>query len=203
MIQRWRLSDPRWRRLLEPDASGELIALDCETTGLDPRRDEILSIAAIPILGRRILCARRLVLTVRPERAPAASSVLVHRLRPMDVAAGEPMAEALPKLLDFIGSRPLVGYFIAFDVRILSRYCRETIGIGLPNRMIEVSALYHRHRHAQAHWTGKPLDLRFETIRHDLGLPALPQHDAYFDALSAAMMQVTLADRMSGHAARD
>jgi DNA polymerase-3 subunit epsilon len=199
-LGRWlalrRLRDRRWTRLLDDDDSGEVVTLDCETTGLDTRRDEVLTIAAIKLRGRRILCGERLNLVIRPERAMPTDTVRVHWLRPVDVAAGLPMAEALPQLLDFIGSRPLLGYFIEFDVKILSRYTRELIGIPLPNEMIEVSSLYYKYRYTGRQWTGKAIDLKFDTIRRELGLPLLPQHDAYNDALSAAMIYLSLQDKL-------
>lgn len=194
---RLRLRDAEYASLFDVGPDGEVVSLDCETTGLDTRHDEVLTIAAIRIRGRRILCADRLTLTLRPERAPTAETVKVHWLRPVDVAEGLTMAEALPQLLRFIGGRPLVGYFIDFDVAMLSRYARRQIGCGLPNPTIEVSAMYHRWRYAQSHWIGKTCDLKFDTIRRDLDLPLLPQHDAFNDALSAAMMFVTLRQRLA------
>ncbi len=153
----WRaaLADPDFMFLLEDPPEGEAVSLDCETTGLDPWVDEIVAIAAVPINGNRIATSRRFEAVVKPERMPDAVSIKVHGLRRRDVAQGRPMAEVLPELLRFIGPRPLVGYYIDFDV---------------------------------------PIDLRFATIRRELGIPDLGQHDAFADALMAAMMWVELRD---------
>lgn len=199
-LHRWyqliRLNDPRYAHLFERDHSGELVALDCETTGFDPVHDEILTVAAIPIRGRRLCTSERLELTVRPERAPTATTVRVHRLRPMDVAGGMSMAEALPTLLNFIGARPLVGYYIEFDVRMINKYMHAMLGARLANQQVEVSRMYYRYRYQRrndpTHRYAGTCDLRFETIRKDLDLPALTQHDAFNDALMAAMMYVKL-----------
>ena len=43
----------------------EWVVLDCETTGLDPHRDEIISIGAVRIVGNRLLTSQRLQLLVR------------------------------------------------------------------------------------------------------------------------------------------
>ena len=53
------------------------------------------------------------------------------------------MQDVLPELLRFIGSRPLIGYWIDFDVRMLDKYLIETLNIHLPNRRIDVSKLYY------------------------------------------------------------
>lgn len=51
--------------------------------------------------------------------------------------------EALLQLIEFIGNRPLVGYHIRYDKTILDIACRKHLGFPLPNRLIEVSQIYH------------------------------------------------------------
>jgi len=168
----------------------EWVALDCETTGLDTRRDEIVAIAAVRIRGNRILCSERLELLVRPDRrAVSADSVRVHRLRERDVAEGIAPDEAMHRLLRFIGSRPLVGYYLEFDVAMIDRVLFPLLGMGLPQPKIEVSALYYNHKNRQrpAHERGGDIDLRFATLMSDLGLPQRPAHDALNDAVMAAL----------------
>ena len=102
-----------------------------------------------------------------------------------------PVVEAIPRVLEFVGPRPLVGYFLEFDVAMLNRHVRPLIGIPLPNRQIEVSRLYYDWRAAQVP-PGGNIDLRFETIRERLDLPRRAAHDAFNDALLAAMMYLRL-----------
>lgn len=193
-LKRWwllyHLGDPRFRFMWDAPPPDEWVALDCETTGLDTRRDEIVAIAAVRIRGNRILCSERLELLVRPDRrAVSADSVRVHRLRERDVAEGMPSAEAMHRLLRFIGSRPLVGYYLEFDVAMIDRVLFPLLGMGLPQPKIEVSALYYDHKNRQrpAHERGGDIDLRFATLMSDLGLPQRPAHDALNDAVMAAL----------------
>ena len=95
--------------MFDPPPDNEWVAIDCETTGLNVRTDEIISIGAVRIVGQRIMTSERLELLVRPERGVSSESVRVHRLRERDVAQGLPIDEALKRLMHFIGSRPLVG----------------------------------------------------------------------------------------------
>src|ERR687894_2439660 len=104
--QFWRasLADHAYRFLFRPGPEGEAVSLDCETTGLDPRADDVLSVAAVRIKGNRILLSERFEATVRPEDARASSAAIkVHRLRERDVEGAEPMRRVLPELLRFIG----------------------------------------------------------------------------------------------------
>ena len=116
-----------------------------------------------------------------------------HRLRQRDVADAQPMRQVLPGLLRFIGGRPLVGYYIDFDVRMLDKYAMDLIETKLPNRQIEVSALYYDRKYRDAP-PGSTFDLRFVSILADLGIPQLEAHDALNDAIMAGMAYLTLRD---------
>ena len=191
LIKRPGLPDPSYRFLLEAEPADEAVSLDCETTGFDPRVDEVVSIAAIRIAGRRILASSAFRALVRPEGAMRPDSIKVHRLRQQDVAQAQPMSEVL--LLYFIGSRPLVGYWIQFDVRMLDKYLLAMIDMRLPSRQIDVSRLHYDRKYGTAP-PGTRVDLRYAAIRADLKLSTRAQHDAFEDALGAAEMYLVLED---------
>ena len=195
---RQRLQGGEWAFLVAPPPPDEWVALDCETTGLNPRSDEIIAIGAVRIHGRRILASQRLELLIRPEKGVSADSIRVHRLREQDVAGGLPAPEAARRLLHFIGARPLVGYYLEFDVAMLARIVRPLLGMGLPQPQIEVSRLYYDHKFRQLppykQHDGAEIDLRFATIMQDLGLPMREAHDALNDAVMAALAFIRLRE---------
>jgi DNA polymerase III subunit epsilon len=191
----YHLGDPRFRFMWDPTPSDEWVSLDCETTGLNVQRDEIIAIGAVRIKGQRILTSERLELIVKPEkRRLTADSVKVHRLRERDVADGLPVEEAMHQLMRFIGSRPLVGYFLEFDVAMVNRVLFPMLGMGLPQPKHEVSSMYYdlKFRAQPAHEKGAPIDLRFATLMKDLGLPERDAHDALNDAVMAALAFIKL-----------
>ncbi|MEQ1806582.1 MAG: 3'-5' exonuclease [Burkholderiaceae bacterium] len=195
--RRWllyHLADPEFAFLYDPPPADEWVALDTETTGLDVHRDQIVSIGAVRITGNRLLTSQRLELLVRPERAMKLDAVRVHRLREADVAHGMDPAAAMRQLLAFIGSRPLVGYYLEFDVAMLNREIWPLLGVRLPQPKIEVSAMYYdlKNRHLPAHERGGSIDLRFATMMNDLGLPLRDAHDALNDAVMAGLAFVKL-----------
>ena len=193
LINRISLSDRNYRFLFEAEPGTEAVSLDCETTGFDPWIDEIISVAAIRVVGRRIQASTAFRALVRPDAAIRPASIKVHQLREIDVAAARPMSEVLPDLLHFIGSRPLVGYWIDFDVRMLDKYLLAMINTRLPNRRLDVSKLYYDRKFGSAP-PGTRIDLRYATILADLGLPTRAQHDALEDALGAAESYLVLED---------
>lgn len=196
-LDRRRLRDPAYAFLFDAPHPDEVVAFDCETSGLDPSTAEILSLGAVRIRGNRVLASQRLEMVIKPQRAINAEAIKVHRLRQVDVDHGLPVREAMARFLRFIGTRPLVGYFLEFDVAMVNAVIRPWLGIRLPQRTTEVSALYYDHvtgkRSRDALYTGH-VDLRFETIRQALDLPPLPAHDAFNDALMAGLMFIKLRE---------
>lgn len=201
MLPRWikkrfyraTIRDPSYRFMFESGPPGEAVAIDCETTGLDRKRDDVIAIAAVKISGTRILTSQRFVATVRSNARMSPAAIKVHRLREADVVIGRPVDEVIPELLRFIGGRPLVGYYLEFDVAMLDKHVRRLLGFELPNPRIEVSELYYERKYGDAP-PGTQVDLSFAAIIDDLKLPMLDQHDAYSDALMTAMMYLALRD---------
>lgn len=190
----WHLADQRLRFLYDAPPPNEWVSVDCETTGLDTRRDEIISIGAVRIVGDRVMTSEALSLLVKPSKAFSADSVRIHRLREQDVAQGLEPEEAIRQLLAFIGSRPLVGYFLEFDVAMINRVLFPMLGVALPQPMIEVSALYHGYkvRQLRGHEQDRQIDLRFDTLMTELDLPRRDAHDALNDAVMAALAFIKL-----------
>jgi DNA polymerase III subunit epsilon len=190
----YHLGDTRFRFMWDPPPDNEWVALDCETTGLNVRTDEIISIAAVRIVGNRVMTSERIELLVRPERRVSAESVRVHQLREQDVVGGIAPEAALIQLLYFIGSRPLVGYYLEFDLAMIDRALFPLLGMGLPQPKYEVSAMYYdyKFRKLPAHQQDRSIDLRFVTLMNDLELPLRQAHDALNDAVMAALAFIKL-----------
>ncbi|MDO6707872.1 3'-5' exonuclease [Photobacterium sp. 1_MG-2023] len=178
------------KKLFEPYRGEELVSLDCETTSLDPSSAELVTIAATRIQANRILTSESLYLTLSPPDSLDAGSVTIHKMRHQDLRHGLDAREALTQLLDFIGNRPLVGYHIRYDKTILDRYFRQMFGFALPNKLIEVSHLYHAQLERQLPNTC--YDLSLEAISRHLDLPPTERHDALQDSITAALIYVRL-----------
>lgn len=187
------IGDQSYRFLFRDGPPGEVVVLDTETTGLDLRTDDVISIAAIRIRGNRILTSERFEAVMKPDASMDPEAIKVHRLREADVASGKLIYRVLPEFLHFIGGRPLVGYYIEFDVAMLDKSVLGFIGTELPNPLIEVSRLYHERKYGDAP-PGTIIDLTFASMLRDLDIPDLGQHDAFSDALMTGMMFVKLRD---------
>jgi len=187
------LSDQSYRFMFDRAPDDEFVVIDCETTGLNVRTDDVVAIAAIKIRGNRILTSARFEAIVHPDSELEAEAIKIHRLRRSDVEASPIVWKVLPGFLHFIGPRPLIGYYVDFDIAMLDKYILPLVGIELPNERIEVSRLYYERKYGNAP-PNTPVDLSFVAILHDLRIPSLGQHDAFNDALMTAMMFLQLRD---------
>ena len=90
------------------------VALDIETTGLDPRGCEIIELAAIRIQDSKIV--ESFSELVRPD---SEVSGFITRLTGIsnDMLADAPnICEALPRFLEFVGDNVILGHNICFDI---------------------------------------------------------------------------------------
>ncbi|POG05253.1 DNA polymerase III subunit epsilon [Pseudomonas putida] len=117
------------------------VVLDLETSGLNPNRDQVLSIGAVAIEDGAIDFAQQFERTLhRPEQKTNAS-VLIHGLGPSALAAGCDPAEALLELLEFIGDSPVLAFHAPFDQRMLARALKESLGHRLQLPFLDVAEL--------------------------------------------------------------
>ncbi len=190
---RKKLTDERYSYLFEPYEGDEYVCFDCETTGLNPKVDDIISIGAVRIKGNRILSSQKFERFIKPRTRLQAESIKIHHIRECDLEDAKEMDTVLEEFLEFIGNRPLVGYYLEFDVAMINKYLRYKLGITLPNRQIEVSAIYHDQKIGLIPQSN--VDLRFDSIMKDLRLPIMGKHDAINDALMTAMIFLKLKNR--------
>lgn len=185
-----RLKDKRFEFLFEDDKSGEYVVFDTETTGLDPKKDEILSIGAVKVKDNKILTSQTFEVYIKNSCKISAQSKKIHGIREVDLLDAKESKEAIEEFLKFIGSRKLVGYYLEFDVSMINKYVKPMLGVRLPNKQIEVSEIYYNQK-IELIPQGN-IDLRFDTILKTCGVPDMGAHNAVNDAIMTAMIFLKL-----------
>lgn len=184
------LNDESYAWMFDSYDGDEVVVFDTETTGLNTKKDEILSIGAVKVKGDRILTSESFELFLKPSREISSESIKIHHIRPCDLEGAIPPLEGAKKFLDFIGNRPLVGYYLEFDMAMMNRLIKPWLGCELPHRQIEISGLYFDRKIALIPQGN--IDLRFDTILRDLNIPRMGQHNALNDAIMTAMVYIKL-----------
>ncbi len=184
------LKDPNFSFLFEDDLSDEYVVFDTETTGLNPKTDEILSIGAVKIKDNKILTSKTFEIYLKNSKDISSESILIHGIRECDLVDAKDPQSAIKEFLHFIGSRSLIGYYLEFDVAMINRYIKPMLGVTLPNKMIEVSEIYFEK--TISFIPQGNIDLRFDTILKNCKLPNMGAHNAVNDAIMTAMIYLKL-----------
>ncbi len=139
------------KSLLRPHAAGlparledmTFMVLDTETTGFHLDRDRILSIGVLRLEAGRIRVSDTLELFLIQERFNR-NTVPIHGILPGNDPGRIPEAEALQRLLDYLGDAVLVGHHIGFDRDMLQQALNRH-GMGkLRNPMLDTEPLYRK-----------------------------------------------------------
>jgi len=157
-------------------------AVDIETTGLNPKKDEIIAFARIPIINLKILVHDSFYTLIRPRKYKI-HAMKYHGISKDDLEtapAFEQVAERILWALDGI----LVGYSVAFDYNFLRRHF-QSWGANLKRDLLDIAMIEK--------WLGErqgaeDLDLSFEAMMKGYGLKQYYRHNASADAFFAAQI---------------
>ena len=185
-----KLNDAKYEYLFDEYEGDELVCFDCETTGLNPKVDDIITIGAVIIKDNKILTSKSFERMVRPKKKLTGDSIKVHHIREIDLKDTMEIDDVIEEFIEFVGNRPLVGYYLEFDVAMVNKYLKPKLGITLPQKQNEVSAIYYDKKLPLIPQGN--IDLRFDTILKDLKLPSLSAHNALNDAIMTGMMYIKL-----------
>lgn len=179
----WRSS---WR-------AARFIVVDLETTGLDPRRHEVISFAAVPVERGRIIAGGAVAGLVRPAAPPPPRSIEIHGLRAQDLTAAPPPPRALAPLLREMRRRILVAHVAEVERAFLRRY-RGALTRRLPRPTVDTALLWRLLSIERGE--GDPGSPSLAELAASLELPVHRPHQAEGDALTTAQAFLALATHL-------
>lgn len=166
------------------------LAIDTETTGLDPLRDRVISIGAVRLHGSRLFRSATLNLLVNPGRSIPNCTIAVHGISNAMVADAPPFAQVADPLLDYTRDLALIGCYTDFDIGIL-RSEMERCGRGWrPEAGLDVMLLY-------AGLFPERRSLLLDEIAADLDVTVVGRHSVRGDALTAGEIFARLLPTLS------
>ncbi|HVJ41042.1 MAG TPA: 3'-5' exonuclease [Dongiaceae bacterium] len=102
-----------------------LLALDTETTGLDPEHDRIVSLAAAPLMGARLYLHQATNFLINPACTIPIATTAIHGIADHHVAGLPPFASRAAEVATLLRNHVLLGHNIIFDAMILQQeMCR-------------------------------------------------------------------------------
>jgi DNA polymerase-3 subunit epsilon len=181
-----------------PWRQATLSAVDVETTGLDPARDEVISFAAVTIRDGKVLPGETRYLLIRPERMPDAETIRIHGLREVDLIDAPPVSERVDLLHEAIERRALVAHVAAVERGFLSRAFRAH-EIEFRNPIIDTAMLDAELRRLRRSPPAEREPIGLSAMARELGLPVHRPHHAAGDALTTAQAFIALATHLEAY----
>ncbi len=173
----------------------DAVAIDTETTGLDPRKAWIVEIGAVPLAGGRLDEAGTFRRLVRPGKPIPKQATAIHGIDDAAVAAAPPFAQVWPELSARIGAGVAVGHSVGFDLAVIGRECQRAGVPWAPPRVLDVRLLAEV---AAPDLAGYSLD----NLASWLEIEAGPRHSAVGDALTAARIFQALLPKLRARGVR-
>ncbi len=116
------------------------IVLDIETTGLDYTKERMVEFAAVRLENGVIKDEFQTL--INPEQHIRKSSIAIHGITEEMVKDAPTEAEALPKILDFIGDYPIVAHNAIFDYSFINEASLRHYGKPITNQRIDSQYMF-------------------------------------------------------------
>jgi len=122
------------------------VVLDVETTGLDVRQDQVLSVAALGLhwrqSGAELVVADAFEADLRPHAARADhDNILLHGIGLGRQQQGGAPAQVLQALQAWLGHAPVVAFHAPFDRQFLARACKAAGVTPLTRHWLDLAEL--------------------------------------------------------------
>ncbi len=176
----------------KPLAEYSFVVCDTELTGLNKKKDELISIGAVKITNLQIDLSSMFHHFVRPEEMVHTQATLVHRITPEQLENAEPAENVLPRFVDYIHGSLLVGHHLMLDMHFLNKAAKRIMGGTLSNPGVDTMRMaqgYNRVRLGHYHeHNPREISYNLDDLGKEYKLPVFKPHDALEDALQTAYL---------------
>lgn len=171
-------------------------ALDLELTGLDPDKDDIIAVGAVPIENGRVRLGQSVYTLVRTTRRSEEAAILMHKLRVADLADAPPLEEAIDMILTVMAGHVPVFHTASVEQSFLKPlFARRRLRLPRAADTEAIGRLWLRDHGGQtAGW------ISLARLAQLLGVPQEPAHHALGDALTTASTFIALATHLDRQA---
>lgn len=169
----------------------DILAVDFETTGLNPKQSKILSVGSIAIKRTEIHVSTAFHKVINTGKRLQESNVVVHQIMDEQREQGHHDLLVISDLLHQMKGKVMLVHYAPIERRFLTQACKEIFGMAPVWPIIDTYRIAQRRFERQSQLI--PSDaLRLHTLRQAHELPRYRAHNALSDALATA--ELFLAD---------
>lgn len=173
-----------------------IISVDLETTGLDPAKDDILSVGLVEINCSAVKLNTAWHQIISVDRDIPAETAVIHQITDDAAAEGKPLEEVLPTLLRLLQGKVMLVHYSRIEQNFIDAACRRLYGtkfvIPIIDTLVLAQRVYERRNH-----TIQPGDLRLFNLRPRYNLPQYKSHNALNDAIATAELFLAMMAEMA------
>ncbi|MGN7611396.1 exonuclease domain-containing protein [Magnetococcales bacterium HHB-1] len=189
--------------LRAPIPSGELLysevdylVLDLETTGLHPKKDQIVTIGFTEISDLTLQLSRCVHSLVCPSQEMSEESAVIHGILDDQAQKGADLSKCMPPLIKTLAGKVLIAHYASVEIHFIQAACRMLYGATIPIPVIDTLFLEYQ-KMMRDHTAPKRGDLRLANVRSRYNLPRYPAHDALSDAIATGELFLAQTDHRS------
>ena len=168
------------------------VVIDTELTGLDEKKNSIVSIGAVKMIGGKIELGNSFYRLVNPKTALTVKSVLIHEITPSEVMQKPDIDSVLSEFLDFCGEDVIVGYCVSIDMEFLNMEAGRINSHEIKNPVVDIQAIFEwALRKAALRNRGDmtmPQQYKLYDIAKHFGISVSGAHNAMIDAFITAQI---------------
>ncbi|WP_019028690.1 exonuclease domain-containing protein [Colwellia piezophila] len=163
----------------------EILAVDFETTGLDAKRDKLLSVGFITLKQQQISLKTSYHQIIKSNAQLEESNVIIHHITDSQKEQGQALSTVVEALLKALAGKVMLVHFARIEKQFLTEACYYLYGMAPVFPMIDTLVLAKR-RLDKRDVAYDPSELRLTNLRHKFHLPEHHAHNALNDAIATA-----------------
>ena len=183
-----------WHRLSAADLAvaheqQRYVVVDVETSGLNMKKDRLISIGAIALREGRLDFSDAFQVVLRQAQVSTHANILIHGIGGSAQSGGVDPVEGLLAFLQYVGKSPLVAYHAFFDQSMIGKATREYLGMELDQPWIDLAWVLPDFYSFRG-----DMNVALDDWLHHFGIENILRHNAVSDAYATAkLLQVAIA----------
>ncbi len=190
-----------YQKIYKEPERNRYVVLDTETTGLDYKKDKVISIGAVRIVNLEIDISDSLEVILKTEHAGDKENIAIHGIRNVEVQAGKDRKLFFEQLLYYLQADIIVGHHITFDKLILSNNLKEFYPVEILNPTIDTLDLALNYERLVTYSTMGTEEINFSEYTLDklterYRIKTSGRHTAIGDSLITAELFLRLVKKL-------
>ncbi len=170
---------------------GSFMALDLETTGLDPKTDRIVEAGWLSFNEEGINIENAFFSRIHQTQY-SKSAIAIHEIRPFDTENGISEAELLQQFMANPPETIWVGHNVQFDLAMLKAVSKRLKRPWTKVRYVDTLAIAIAQARNPFYTQNEDLDLSLSALCKKAGILEEANHNALSDALASALLFLSM-----------